>query len=295
MKNNLLYNLLGSMRPRQWSKNFFVLVAIIFAMKITDLPSVITILKAFTAFILASSFVYVINDIADVEKDKIHPHKKKRPIASGKLKIVNAEIFAFILLMIILYMSFAINTPFFMVICAYLLVQTAYSLFLKTIVIIDVFCIALGFVLRILAGALAIQVIISDWFFICAMMISLFLGFCKRRYELTLLGNKAAIHRPVLKKYSAIFLDQMIAVVTTATLLCYSFYTMAPETVAKFNTTKLIYSVPFVLYGIFRYLYLVYQKGQGGSPEGVVFGDMMMKINSLLYFGVVIGILYFFR
>jgi 4-hydroxybenzoate polyprenyltransferase len=293
MKNNLLLNLLNATRPYQWSKNFFVLVALVFSLRITDIVSVIATLKAFIAFVLISSTAYIINDLADIEKDKKHPQKKHRPIAAGKINFQTALSFAVLLLVSSFLISWSINGYFSLIISMYLSIQIAYSFLLKKAVIIDVFCIALGFVLRLLGGAIAIGVGISSWFLLCAMMISLFLGFCKRRHELIVLGEKAHNHRPSLKKYSVIFLDQMIAVSTSITIAGYSLYTMADETIEKFQTNNLIYTIPFVIYGVFRYLYFVYHKGRGGSPEGVVFGDIMLKIDIILYIAITMAIIYF--
>jgi len=188
--------------------------------------------------------------------------------------------------------SWTINIYFFFIIVIYSSIQVAYSFLFNKVVIIDVFCIAFGFVLRLLGGAIAIQVEISNWFLLCAMMISLFLGFCKRRNELVLLGDKAYEHRPSLKKYSTLFLDQMIAISTTMTIAGFSLYTMADETIAKFQTPNLIYTLPFVIYGVFRYLYFVYHKEHGGSPDDVFFGDIMIKVDIYLYIIALIVILY---
>jgi len=220
---------------------------------------------------MLSGSVYILNDLVDLKQDRVHPLKSKRPLASGLLKPSSAVIAFIILLILSTLVSFSyLNLLFIIVAGAYFLLQVAYSLKLKHIVIIDVFSIAAGFLLRVIAGAEAIEVTFSTWLFFCTILLALFLALSKRRHEILLLDDNAINHRRILFEYSANLLDQMISIVTTTTLIAYILYTVNPETVNKFGTDNLKYTVPFVLYGIFRYLYLMHQKNEGGSPEKVL-------------------------
>lgn len=286
--------ILESLRPKQWTKNFFIFAGILFSQNILHPALLVKTLEAFTIFCLLSGAVYILNDLVDIEQDRNHPRKCKRPLASGRLKVVHAGVAWVILTLAALGASFVLDRTFFIVALAYFLLQIAYSSFLKHIVIIDVFVLAAGFVLRVAAGAVLIHVPISSWLLICTILLSLFLGFVKRRHELESLESGAQNHRRVLEEYSSYFLDQMIAVVTTSTVICYALYTMSAETVKKFGTQNLIFTVPFVLYGIFRYLYLVHQKGQGGSPENILVSDKPLMIDVLLW-AVTAGIIIYVR
>jgi 4-hydroxybenzoate polyprenyltransferase len=217
--------------------------------------------------------VYLVNDVADVERDRLHPRKRERPIASGALAPRTALVSAAVLAALSLGASNALGRPFALCAVVYLALNLLYSLRLKEIVIVDAISVSLGFVVRAVAGAAVIGVVFSDWLLICTILLALFLTFCKRRQELTSLSGTASEHRKILSEYSPYLLDQMIAVVTASCLTAYAFYTTAPETVEKFKTDRLSWTLPFVLYGIFRYLYLVHQKEQGGSPSDVLLTD----------------------
>jgi len=274
---------IASFRPRQWTKNCFIFAGLLFSQNLFHLQMLAQAAFAGVIFCLLSGCVYVINDLVDLEQDKQHPVKSRRPIASGALKVSTAKFVVIILLPLCLVVALLLNTPFFIVAAAYLLVQIAYSFLLKHIVILDVFAIAAGFVLRVIAGAVAIQVEISSWLIVCTVLLALFLALSKRRHELIMLEHGAENHRKVLKEYSPYFLDQMIAVVTASTVVCYALYTKSVETVTKFGTRNLVFTVPFVLYGIFRYQYLVHQKGQGGNPEDILINDKPLLVNVVLW------------
>ena len=271
------------MRPEQWIKNFFVFTALLFSKNLLNLSKDIDALVGFIIFCMITGCSYIINDLVDLEKDKLHPTKSQRPIASGRLNKTTAIKITTIICLVSLSFAFYINSFFGIIVLTYFLLNIGYSIYLKNIVIIDVVTIASGFVLRVLGGAVIISVTSSQWLVLCTILLSLFLGFSKRRHELVLLEDNATGHRKVLEHYSPYFLDQMISVVTASTLICYALYTMSKDTIEKLGTSKLIYTIPFVLYGIFRYLYLVHQKEKGGSPTEVVFTDKPMIINISLW------------
>ncbi len=283
------------MRPAQWTKNFFLLAALVFAERLFEKESLLKAAEAFVLYCLLSGSLYLWNDLRDLDEDRAHPVKKKRPLASGELRPAVAIGFFLAGSAVALFWAFKLGLPFFLVTAGYFLLQVAYSAWLKHIVILDIFVLASGFVFRVVAGALVIQVPISSWLLICTSLLSLFVGMSKRRHELVLLENRAADHRPILKEYSAYLLDQMISVVTASTLIAYCLYTISAETVEKFGTRNLVYSSIFVLYGIFRYLYLVHQKGLGGSPEELVLRDKPLLINIFLWGLSIVLIIYVLR
>ena len=251
-------------------------------------------IAAFVIFCFLSGGVYLLNDLLDIEKDKKHPKKSSRPLASGRLSPKVAKITIIIVLTVSLAVSLLIiKIPFAVTALGYLAVQAAYSTFLKEIVIMDVFCIAAGFFLRVVAGAMAIDVPVSSWLLICTTFVSLFLGLGKRRHEFLLLGEDARNHREVFNEYNINVLDQMVSVVTAGTVISYSLYTLSHETITKFGTERLWYTIPIVLYGVFRYLYLVYRRGEGGSPELTLFQDKPLLASIALYV-VVVGIILYF-
>lgn len=262
--------LLRSLRPRQWAKNTLVLTALIFAGSATDPMSVARALGAMLLFCAAASGLYLINDLSDVERDRLHPSKRTRPIASGALGASTARAAAVALLGPSLILGFLLSIPFGLALAAYAGMTLAYSAGLKHVAIADVFVLASGFVLRVVAGALVLDLAVSDWLLICALQVSLFMALCKRRHELGLLGGEAIEHRAALAHYSPGLLDQMIAIITSAILVSYSLYTLWPDTVAHVGSTRLKYSIPFVMLGVFRYLQLVYVKDEGGAPERVL-------------------------
>jgi len=279
----ILKYVLLSMRPEQWIKNFLVFAALLFSKNLLSLSKDIEAIIGFTIFCMITGCAYMINDLVDLEKDKLHSVKSRRPLASGKLKKDTAIKIVVLVCLASLFSAFYMNILFGIIILAYFLLNIGYSIYLKNIVIIDVVSIAAGFVLRVLGGAVIISVVASQWLILCTILLSLFLGFSKRRHELVLLEDSATSHRKVLEHYSPYLLDQMIAVVTASTLICYALYTMSKDTIEKLGTSKLIYTIPFVLYGIFRYLYLVHQKEDGGSPTEIMFTDKPMIINICLW------------
>ena len=284
--------IIRSMRPAQWTKNLFVFAALIFARRFFSPRDLALTFGAFVVFCVVSGAFYIFNDIRDCEEDRAHPKKCWRPIAHGDLGKGQAMSASIILTVIGLASAFLLHRNFFYAVAVYFALQLAYSLKLKHVVILDVFVIAAGFVVRVVAGGLVIDVPISSWLLICTTLLALLLAMGKRRHELVLLEDKASNHRAILKEYSAYLLDQMIAVVTASTLLAYCLYTISPETVAKFGTEHLIWTAAFVLYGIFRYLYLVHQKGQGGSPEELIIQDKPLLLNIVLWIGAVMLIIY---
>ena len=281
------------MRPKQWIKNLLLFAALIFSKNVFHPQMFLTNMKAFVIFCILSSGVYLLNDLVDLEKDRNHPRKALRPLPSGRLSPSVAKIACFILLALSLIASFFVGRAFATICLGYLALQIAYSKWLKEMVILDVFSIAAGFFLRVIAGAKAIEVPISSWLLLCTLFLSLFLALGKRRHELVSLGKEARNHRNVLREYSVSLLDQMMGIVTAGTVISYSLYTFSSETIRKFQTENLGYTIPIVLYGIFRYLYLVYQKEEGGHPELLFFDDQYLLSTVVLY-GVVVGIVLYF-
>jgi 4-hydroxybenzoate polyprenyltransferase len=270
---SLALHLLVSLRPAQWTKNLLVFAGLLFGRRLFDAASVIDAVSAFAVFCALSGVVYLVNDIADRDSDRLHPLKAQRPIASGALSVSTAAGVALALGVGAIAAAYAIRPSFAAVATAYLALQIAYSYPLKHIVIIDVLTIAIGFVLRAVGGAVAVDVEIGHWLLVCTILLALFIALAKRRHEIVLLGGGAAGHRSILGEYSAYLLDQMIGVVTASTLISYIFYTISPETQAKFGTAWLGLTIPFPLYGIFRYLYLVHQREGGGSPADLLLTD----------------------
>jgi 4-hydroxybenzoate polyprenyltransferase len=288
----IAFHLLRAMRLRQWTKNVFVFAALIFARRVDDTGAVMAAVMAFGAFCLASSAAYLLNDIFDRERDRQHPEKAKRPIASGALGVAPATVSATILWIGALVLAFLVNLHVLWIVGGYLLLQLLYSFLLKHVVILDLFVIAAGFVMRVAAGAEAIPVPISSWLFVCTVLISLFLGTAKRRHELLSL-TRAEDHRATLGKYSPYLLDQMIVITAAATVVSYSLYTLSADTITKFGTDRLKWTIPFVLFGLFRYLYLIHVRKKGDQPEKVLFTDIPLLANVLLYGAVVVLVLYF--
>ena len=285
-------NLLLSLRPGQWTKNLFVFAALVFAERLGDAASVIRAVTAFVIFCALSGAVYLVNDVLDREQDQRHPLKSRRPIASGALRPTTAITAAVVLSAASLGASYLLGLNFFSMALGYLLLLSVYSALLKHIVILDVLTIATGFTLRAAAGAAAIAVPISHWLLVCTTLLALFIALSKRRHELTLLTESATHHRPILSDYTPYLLDQMISVVTASTLIAYAFYTISPETQQKFGTDLLSLTIPLPLYGIFRYLYLVHKREQGGSPAELVINDRPLLICLALWALSVVAIIY---
>jgi 4-hydroxybenzoate polyprenyltransferase len=282
------------LRPLQWLKNGFVFAPLIFSKHLMDSDYGISALFAFSAFCLASSLVYIINDIADKESDTLHPVKKFRPIASGEISVIAALMIASVVGIAALGISLQLPNEFLYIILLYIALQVAYSFKLKKVVILDIFIIAAGFMLRVFAGAMAIQVTISHWIVITTLFLSLFLAISKRRSELVLI-TKHNIESPrrVLKEYSIPFLDSLLIISTTGMALSYSLYTMAEKTIAVFGSEYLIFTTIFVLFGIFRYLFLVLVKDDGENPTQILVKDPPMSVNLILWLITCIAIIYF--
>jgi len=270
---SLIQNVVISVRPGQWTKNLFVFAALLFGLRLFDGTSVVRAVAAFAIFCVLSGAVYLMNDVVDRASDRRHPLKARRPIASGALGVQTAVTIGALMAIGAIAAAFALGIRFGFVASAYVLLQALYSGPLKHLVILDVLTIAIGFVLRAVAGAVAIDVEISHWLLVCMILLSLFIALAKRRHELVLLADGAVGHRPILGEYSAYLLDQMIAVVTASTLVAYIFYTISPETQQKFGTAGLELTIPFPIYGIFRYLYLVHRREGGGSPAELLITD----------------------
>ncbi len=289
-------NILKSMRPLEaLLKNGFVVAALVFSQKANDPAAVANIAIAYGVFWLVSGCVYIINDILDRTRDREHPLKSSRPIASGALSARTAIVFVVIALAGAFGVTAALPAHFALVVVLYLALNIAYSLYLKRIVLVDAMVVALGFLLRVLGGAVSIEVEVQPWLLVSTLLLALLLAFAKRRHELVLLGDEASRQRGVLARYSPYFLDQIITVVTAATLITYSLYTLEPETAAKFHTTKLPYTMPFVLYGIFRYLYLVHHKDAGGRVGQTLLHDLPLLIDIFLWGVSVLVIIYVWR
>jgi 4-hydroxybenzoate polyprenyltransferase len=284
--------LLVSLRPEQWTKNLLVLAGIVFGGRLLE-PSADTLaLVAFAVFCALSGAVYLFNDIADREADRRHTLKRERPIASGQLSVSAAAAAGGILGVAGVGAAFAVGTTFGIVAATYLASLLLYSVALKHVVIVDVLMIAGGFVLRAVGGAVAVDVPIGHWLLVCTTLLALFLALSKRRHELVVLADGATDHRRILEEYSPYLLDQMIGVVTSSTLIAYTVYATSPDTAARLGTGKLGLTIPFVLYGIFRYLYLVHQKRGGGSPAAMLLTDRPLLGCVALWAASVIALMY---
>jgi len=269
-----------------------MLAPLVFGYKLADPAAVGRALLALAAFSAVASAVYLINDLRDREEDRLHPLKRLRPLAAGTLSVPVAVAAVAVLIAVAAALACYLGHGFALVLGAYLLLNLLYTLWFKHMVILDVMCIGLGFVLRVVAGAQATAVQVSSWLFLCTTFLALFLAFSKRRHEITLLSGAASGQRPVLDHYSPAFLDQMINVVTASAVVSYALYAVAPETVAKYHTQGLIYTIPLVLFGIFRYLYLMYQQPGERNPTETILRDPPFLINILLWGLAVIVIVY---
>ena len=295
MKTSLI-SIWRSLRPKQWTKNLVVLAALVFAAgdraQHIDLPHIWIALGAMAVFCMVSSAVYLLNDIKDVEQDRAHPTKRLRPIAARELSEGLARLLAVLLLAAGIAGAWRINSNFLFAILAYLGLQACYVYGLKKVALVDLFIIATGFVLRALAGAVAIDVVISPWLLLCTLLLALFLALCKRRHELVVVNDGAGETRESLRDYDQRLLDQLISIMAAATVVCYALYTLSPETVAKFGTSQLGFTIPFVIFGLFRYLDLVYRHEQGGRPEQILLTDVPLLVDLVLY-GITVGVVLF--
>jgi 4-hydroxybenzoate polyprenyltransferase len=288
-----LFKFLRLIRVHQWVKNIFVFVPLLFSQHLFDSYYFLDALSAFLVFCLASSAIYVINDIVDIESDRAHPVKKNRPLPSGQISTQAAIITASVLLVLVFWLMMYFNYKFILLVVGFVVLNVLYSFWLKNMVLLDVFSIAAGFSIRVLAGAFAIMVPISSWLLLTTMFISLFLGVMKRRSELVLVTeNSGTQSRKVLAQYSLNFADQMATIAATGVIVCYALYTVAPRTVSAFNTERLIYTTPFVVFGIFRFMYLEYVSGKGENTTRALATDLPMIINVLLYVFTTVIIVY---
>ena len=277
-------------RPKQWVKNGLLFAGIVFAKQLTNWTAIWHVLAAFVLFCLVASAIYFMNDLRDRAADRLHPKKRFRPIAAGEISVPLAWTVCLIALGVAIPLAFLLRSMFGAIIVAYVVLQFAYTYWLKEQVLLDVFALAASFVLRAMAGAVVIAAPISPWLYVCTVLLSLCLGFAKRRHELMLLEAGAGSHRAVLDEYSATLLEEIIAVVTSATVMAYALYTFNAENLPPNHA--MMFTIPFVLYAVFRYLYLVYRKGEGGSPEEALFADRPLLVCILLWGFTSIAILY---
>lgn len=283
--------LIVAMRPKHWVKNVFVFAAPVFALRLGEPAEIAVAWGAFAVFCMLSSSVYLLNDIADRENDRLHPVKRRRPIAAGRLSVTVAAATAVVLATGGLAFALWLAPLFAAVAGSYLVMNLAYSLALKRVVILDVMLIAAGFLLRAWGGSAVLDLEVSNWLILCTGTIALFLALAKRRQEIASF-DAAVEQRPILREYSLPFLDQMISIVTASTVLAYSLYAFSHEVAQKLGTRWLGLTIPFVLYGIFRYLYLIHQRGEGENPTQLLLADPQMLATILLWGGTVVGVLY---
>jgi 4-hydroxybenzoate polyprenyltransferase len=287
----MLTGLIRSMRPKQWPKNAFIFAALVFDRQLLHIGPLLRVTAGFFILILASGAVYIWNDIADVENDRQHPTKRRRPIASGQVPIPTARGASAFLAALSLALAFLLDLRFGLIVLTYVIINVLYSGLLKHVPIIDVFLVAAGFLLRVGAGVALITVErFSPWLYVCTTLLSLFIGFGKRRAEISLLMENAKNHRRVLDGYTIPFLDQLIVIVSSTTIIAYSLYTFSAENLPVNHTMML--TIPFVLYGIFRYLHLIHVEGAGGAPEEVVLSDRPLIATVVLWGVTAVGILY---
>lgn len=281
------------LRVPQWIKNFFVFVPLIFSRQLFNLHDLKEVLLGFLLFCFTSSIVYIFNDVIDAESDRQHPEKKNRPIASGNVNPAFGIIVAFILFVITVILSLGVNLSFILLLASYLILNILYSFSLKHIVLLDIFSIAAGFMLRVIAGAVIINVEISSWLILTTMFISLFLAIMKRRSELNyVIEDENKMSRKVLSQYSIKFTEQIASIAASGVIICYALYTVSERTITIFNTDHLIYTLPFVVFGIFRYMYLVFIDKKGDNTVLILLTDIQMIINVFLYVLTTIYIIY---
>lgn len=293
LANNPVVIVIRAMRVYQWTKNVLLFAALVFAKEAFHADKLLLVLQAFAAFCMAASATYLFNDLMDVEKDRQHPKKRHRPIASGALSPVAAWALLVLLFLSSVVLSYAISLPFLGATLAYIVLTLAYTLVLKNLIILDVLALALGFVVRALAGAIALDVRFSSWLVVCTLFLALFLGLSKRRHEVVLLEDGASSHRAVLYHYSVHYLDQLILIAAGGTIITYTIYTCAPDVVERLGTDKLYVTLPFVIYGLFRYLFLVHHKTGGGDPSATLIRDWPLGVTVLLWGLTCAGLIYF--
>ena len=283
--NIMIKELVYSMRPKQWYKNLVLFIGLIFSLNFLNLGAWINVIAAFIIFCVLSGSIYILNDIIDIENDRNHPSKQLRPLTSGRMKISHGLFLALSFIILSLAASYFINLSFFMITIAFFILILIYSLFLKKFLIVDIIVISSGFVLRAIAGCLAISVVVSPWLIICTFLIALFLALGKRRHELIVMGDEAENHRKILGDYSPEMLEQMINITTSILVMSYSLYTFFS------NNIYMMLTIPFAFYGLFRYLYLVHSHNMGGEPE-MIFKDRGMVLCIILWVIIVLIILY---
>jgi len=282
------------LRPEQWLKNFFIFAPLIFSKHLFQMSYLALAVEAFVVFSLLSSTVYIFNDIADRELDKLHPTKRNRPIAAGTISISKAVGAAIALLLVIAGLLIFQNLRFLFIACLYFIMNLAYSFFLKRIILVDVFVVAAGFMLRVLAGAFAINVQVSEWLVLCTLFVSLFLSISKRRGELLLVKNSPQFEgRAVLREYDVEFLDQMMTIAASGMAISYALYTVAERTISVFGTSSLIFTTVFVLFGIFRYLHLMRSRKTDDNPTHMLTTDLVTLLNVAAWFAACVCIIYF--
>ncbi len=280
--------LLKEARPHQWIKNLIIFAALIFSLNFGDAELLIRAFLGFVTFCLLSGGVYVFNDIVDLETDKLHPHKSRRPLASGELSVTQASAGSAVFIAAGMILSLLLGSTFAAVSALYLILGLLYSLYLKRMMIVDALVISVGFVLRAIAGVEVLRervasIDLSPWLLVCTLFLALFMSFGKRRHEISLLNETADEHRSTLGEYSVTFLDGLIFALMSATVIAYSIYTISPATVAKFHSRNMVLTIPFVVYGIFRYAFLVTQKQKGGNPSELLLRDRPLIVNILLW------------
>ncbi len=292
---NTIWYLIVSMRAKQWTKNLVLFAGVVFSKGFTDPELVRLSFYGFLVFCGLSGAIYILNDVFDRNRDKEHPKKATRPIAAGKISPRRAAGFAILLVAILLPAAWTLGREFFILTVAFVVVNLAYSLIFRNVVILDVIAISISFLIRAASGVAVLHPILPDlefspWLWICTLFLSLFLAICKRRNEITHLVA-AGDHRTSLRDYSVTLLDQLVSLSATASIIAYSIYTVWPSTVAKFGTRDLVYTIPFVVFGIMRYLFLVYSRHEGGDPSGVLLTEKAIIIDVFLWFAVVIYII----
>jgi 4-hydroxybenzoate polyprenyltransferase len=288
----VLWDYVQLMRPWQWHKNTVVYAALIFSKHLFVVHDTLLVTAGFAAFCLIASGAYVMNDIRDCDRDRQHPLKSRRPLPAGRVSRPAAIGLSMVLVAGGIGSAALLGSGFAALVGFYFALQVAYTFQLKEVVILDVMTIAAGFVIRAIAGGVVINVPVSPWLIICTFLLMTFLGFSKRRHELVLLEGRATEHRASLKEYSPYFLDQMISVVTASTVVAYAIYTASPEVIHKLGTDKLYVTIPFVLFGIFRYLYLVHQREEGGNPAQLLLNDRPLLIDLVLWIATATTLIY---
>lgn len=280
------------LRVYQWTKNLLVFAALVFAGELVDIPVLIKSIIAFVAFCLSASSAYILNDLIDIERDRLHPEKSQRPIPKGEISIPFAIILIITLSISAIALSLYLGVKFLLILCSYVFLTVSYSLIWKGIFLLDVLVLALGFVVRAIAGAVAIDVVFSNWLIVCTLFLALFLGLAKRRGELLLLKEDAENHRSVLIYYTKEYLDQLLLIVAGGAIITYTIYTCSPEVVKRLGTDKLYLGLPFVIYGLFRYLYLVHYKNEGTDPSKVLISDIPILVCVVLWGVLNIALIY---